>query len=156
MWPPHIHCTQELLVMEGNDSSGGEDGRGGALKKLASKLNSFLTDARTIKTGQYLISLAHLCHLDTELAHHVWIDLFPRVWTALSDAQREVGQRYKCIVLLLASVLCYVSCTCTSCMLADLVRVVLFIVNVLQTVFLDDYTHNACYVGGWILPFLWL
>ncbi len=79
--------------MEGNDSSGGEDGRGGALKKLSSKLNSFLTDARTIKTGQYLISLAHLCHLDTELAHHVWIDLFPRVWTALSDAQREVGQR---------------------------------------------------------------
>ncbi len=79
--------------MEGNDSSGGEDGRGGALKKLSSKLNSFLTDARTIKTGQYLISLAHLCHLDTELAHHVWIDLFPRVWTALSDAQREVSQR---------------------------------------------------------------
>ncbi|XP_064401908.1 transformation/transcription domain-associated protein-like isoform X2 [Halichondria panicea] len=93
--PPAIstQLPEELLVMEGNDSSGGEDGRGGALKKLASKLNSFLTDARTIKTGQYLISLAHLCHLDTELAHHVWIDLFPRVWTALSDAQREVVSR---------------------------------------------------------------
>ncbi len=76
--------------MEGDDSSGGEDGRG-TLEKLASKLNTFLTDARTIKTGQYLVSMAHLCHHDTQLAHQVWVDLFPRIWTALSESQREVS-----------------------------------------------------------------
>ena len=76
--------------MEGMDSDRGEDGKGGGLEKLASKLTSFLTDARSIKTGQYLTSVAHLCHLDTELAHQVWVDLFPRVWGALSDRQREV------------------------------------------------------------------
>ncbi len=78
--------------MEGNGSSGGEDGRGGTLEKLASKLNTFLTDARTIKTGQYLVSMAHLCHHDTQLAHRVWIDLFPRIWATLSEPQREVSR----------------------------------------------------------------
>ena len=76
--------------MEGMDSDRGEGGGSGALEKLTTKLNGFLNDARNIKTGQYLLSVSQLCHLDTDLAHHIWLDLFPKIWAAISERHRQV------------------------------------------------------------------
>ena len=73
------------------DSDRGDGSGSGALEKLANKLNQFLTEAKRIRSRHYLLSLAQLCYLDTQLAHQTWIQLFPRIWAALSDRQRQVG-----------------------------------------------------------------
>ena len=43
-----------------------------------------------MKTKQYAVALSQLCHESTTLAHSVWIDLFPSIWSALSDKYRQV------------------------------------------------------------------
>lgn len=76
--------------MEGMDSDMGDGGGSGALEKLTTKLNTFLSDARSIFSGRYLLSLIQLCHMDTQLAYSTWVDLFPRLWSVLSDRHRQV------------------------------------------------------------------
>ena len=73
------------------DSDRGDGGGSGALEKLTTKLSAFLTESRTIKCTQFLLSLTHLCHVDTQLAHHMWIEVFPKVWAILTDRQRSVS-----------------------------------------------------------------
>ena len=36
------------------------------------------------------MALAQLCHESTTLTHAVWIELFPRIWAAISERQRQV------------------------------------------------------------------
>ena len=76
--------------MEGMDSDMGDGGGSGALEKLTTKLSTFLSDARSICSGRYLLSLIQLCHMDTQLASSTWVDLFPRLWGVLSDRHRQV------------------------------------------------------------------
>ena len=76
--------------MEGMDSDMGDGGGSGAIEKLTTKLNTFLSDARSIFSGRYLLSLIQLCHMDTQLAYTTWVDLFPRLWGVLSDRHRQV------------------------------------------------------------------
>lgn len=77
--------------MEGMDSDHGDGGGSGALEKLTTKLNTFLSDARSINSGRYLLSLVQLCHMDTQLAYTTWVELFPQLWSRLSDRHRQVG-----------------------------------------------------------------
>ena len=73
------------------DSDKGDGSGSGALEKLSNKLNQFLTEAKRIHAHQYLLSVAQLCHSDTQLANDTWIKLFPKIWSSLSDRQRQVG-----------------------------------------------------------------
>ena len=45
------------------------------------------------QTVHYLTSLTQLCHINTDLAHTTWLDLFPRIWKILSEKnQQALGQ----------------------------------------------------------------
>ena len=85
----YVRNIQELLE-GGMDGDRGNGGGVGALDKLSSKLSQFLSDLRTVKSGQYLLSLIHLCYVDTDLAYRTWVGLFPHLWNCLNDQQREV------------------------------------------------------------------
>ena len=73
------------------DSDRGDGSGSGALEKLATKLGAFLSDLRVVQSQQYLLSLAHLCHADTQLAYDTWVNLFPQLWGVLSERQRQVS-----------------------------------------------------------------
>ena len=73
------------------DSDRGDGGGSGALEKLTTKLSGFISDARNIKTSQFVLSVASLCYMDTELAYWVWVEMFPKIWGILAEAQRTVS-----------------------------------------------------------------
>ncbi|KAI5754015.1 hypothetical protein M8J77_005069 [Diaphorina citri] len=56
---------------------------------LLNKQNKFLENAREYNTSDLLVSLAQLCHLDTHLAEKVWLDMFPQMWSILSETQQQ-------------------------------------------------------------------
>ena len=82
------------------DSDRGDGGGSGALEKLSTKLAGFISEARSIKSDQLLLSIAQLCYSDTQLAYDVWVESFPKLWSTLSDRQRSVSTSYICIHLL--------------------------------------------------------
>ena len=88
-----VFMVQELME-GGMDTDRGDGGGMGALSKLSSKLSQFLSELKSVKSGQYLLSLAQLCYVDTKLAYEVWVRLFPRLWGCLSDQQRQVRTLY--------------------------------------------------------------
>lgn len=57
---------------------------------LLSKQSKFLETAREYNTSDLLVSLAQLCHLDTQLAEKVWLDMFPQMWSVLSENQQQI------------------------------------------------------------------
>ncbi|CRK92144.1 CLUMA_CG005737, isoform A [Clunio marinus] len=59
------------------------------LKKIINSQLKFLKSNRDIKTEEFLSAAVQLCHLDSKLAESVWIETFPRLWTALDDNQKE-------------------------------------------------------------------
>ncbi|XP_019851030.1 PREDICTED: transformation/transcription domain-associated protein [Amphimedon queenslandica] len=87
--PPTITSQLPEELMEGVEGEGGEGGGVGALEKLTNKLVSFLSDCKNIQTQQFAMPLAQLCHESTSLAHHVWINLFPKIWSALPEQHRQ-------------------------------------------------------------------
>ncbi|XP_057664226.1 transcription-associated protein 1 [Diorhabda carinulata] len=46
--------------------------------------------ARNITTDRFLLATAQLCHMDTALAEHVWLSMFPKLWTILEPEQRNI------------------------------------------------------------------
>ncbi len=42
------------------------------------------------QTVSFLTALSQLCHSNTELAHHTWLDMFPRIWKLLNERQQGV------------------------------------------------------------------
>lgn len=63
--------------------------RQAALTKLISKQSDFLEANRKIRTEQLLIATSQLCHMDTQLAEKVWLDVFPRLWSILDESQQQ-------------------------------------------------------------------
>ncbi|RWS15188.1 transformation/transcription domain-associated protein-like protein [Dinothrombium tinctorium] len=59
------------------------------LRILLTKQNKFLDSLRETKTIHFLMAVSQLCHMDTNLAHQMWINLFPRLWKILSDRQQN-------------------------------------------------------------------
>ena len=72
------------------DSDRADGSGGGGLDKLTSKLTGFISDAKNVKTSQFVCSTAALCHVDLDLAYWVWMEMFPRLWKTLAEAQRNV------------------------------------------------------------------
>lgn len=58
--------------------------------KMIKKHYEFIEISRNITTDQFLIAAAQLCHMDTSLAEHVWLALFPKLWAILEEEQRNV------------------------------------------------------------------
>lgn len=63
--------------------------RNAALVKLISRQAEFLEANRKIRTEQFLIATAQLCHMDTSLAESVWLSIFPRMWSIMDDGQQQ-------------------------------------------------------------------
>ena len=51
--------------------------------------HKFLDSVREVRTLNFLNATAQLCHMDTNLAERLWLDLFPRIWTIMNEKQRE-------------------------------------------------------------------
>lgn len=82
--------------MEVTDSDRADGTSGVGLDKLTSKLTGFISDAKNVKTSQFVMSVSALCHLDTDLAYWTWVELFPKLWRVLSETQRAVSVVYWC------------------------------------------------------------
>uniref|UniRef100_A0A8D8TZY5 Transformation/transcription domain-associated protein n=1 Tax=Cacopsylla melanoneura TaxID=428564 RepID=A0A8D8TZY5_9HEMI len=50
---------------------------------------NFLHKAQQQSTGDFLKCICHLCHLDSGLAEHVWLDMFPQLWSILNQYQQQ-------------------------------------------------------------------
>lgn len=70
-----------------------ESSRQAALNQLVATQAKFLEEAKDVMTSQLLNSMAQLCHMDTQLAEVVWLDLFPRLWSILNNRQQEVWMK---------------------------------------------------------------
>ena len=81
----NIKSTVESQVQ--NQNLGNGPNRMGLLTKLM----KFQESLRDMKTITFLAATAQLCHMDTSLAQHLWIQLFPRLWKILSDKQQTVS-----------------------------------------------------------------
>ncbi|KAG5328830.1 TRRAP protein, partial [Acromyrmex heyeri] len=57
-----------------------------SLTQMINKQIQFMENAKKIKTEQLLLATAQLCHMDTELAERVWLDMFPRIWSILEES----------------------------------------------------------------------
>lgn len=90
-----IDCALQEL-MEGMDSDRPDGGGSGALEKLSTKLLSFISEARGVKSNQLLLAIVQLCYHDTQLCYDVWVELFPKLWTTLTDRQRTVSIIHAC------------------------------------------------------------
>ncbi|XP_054724829.1 transformation/transcription domain-associated protein-like [Uloborus diversus] len=55
---------------------------------MLAKQAKFHEALREVKTMAFLNATAQLCHMDTTLAQHLFIQLFPRLWKILSDKQQ--------------------------------------------------------------------
>lgn len=66
--------------------------RKAALTQLVAHQAKFLETAREVRTSQFLNAAAQLCHMDTNLAENVWLEMFPRLWAILNARQQEVIQ----------------------------------------------------------------
>ena len=77
--------------MEVTDSDRADGSGGGGLDKLTSKLTGFISDAKNIKTSQFVSSVAALCHMDLDLSYWLWVEMFPKLWKILSEGQRTVS-----------------------------------------------------------------
>lgn len=63
--------------------------RQAVLTKLISRQTEFLEANRKIRTEQLLIATSQLCHMDTQLAEKVWLDIFPRLWSIMEEGQQQ-------------------------------------------------------------------
>ncbi|KFM75841.1 Transformation/transcription domain-associated protein, partial [Stegodyphus mimosarum] len=57
-------------------------------QSFLTKQVKFHETLREVKTISFLNATAQLCHMDTALAQHLWIQLFPRLWKILNDKQQ--------------------------------------------------------------------
>ncbi|KAH9371776.1 hypothetical protein HPB48_006546 [Haemaphysalis longicornis] len=60
------------------------------LQQLVQRQGRFLEGVRDLRLGAFLAATVQLCHMDTALAQHLWVQLMPRLWKVLSDRQQSV------------------------------------------------------------------
>lgn len=81
----HFYLQEELdMELQSNERERKNDAR-----VLLPQQMKFLIKSREMTTGQFLYAAAQLCHMDTALAESMWLDVFPRLWSILSDHQRD-------------------------------------------------------------------
>lgn len=60
------------------------------LRAILSKQNKFLDSLKETRTQGFLMAVAQLSHMDTNLAYHCWVQLFPRLWSILNERQQHL------------------------------------------------------------------
>lgn len=67
-------------------------------KCISCSLRNFIVELKMIifsicyvQTASLLGPMAQLCHRYSNLAHTVWVDLFPQLWNLLTDKQQQVS-----------------------------------------------------------------
>ncbi|XP_075234435.1 transcription-associated protein Nipped-A isoform X2 [Lycorma delicatula] len=88
-----IEPNQEDLDLELGETTKVEDESTNckaALSQLIAHQAKFLEKSREVKVSRFLQATAQLCHMDTPLAERVWLDMFPRLWSILSERQQTV------------------------------------------------------------------
>lgn len=83
-------CNETTSTLEENSSN-----RVANINKLISKHYEFVEVSSNITTDRFLVAAAQLCHMDTDLAEQVWLQLFPRLWDILDETQRDVSYFHK-------------------------------------------------------------
>merc|ERR1719391_1508094 len=56
---------------------------------MITRQHKFFEIVKELKTKSFLDATSQLCHMDTGLAERCWLELYPRLWSILSDKQRE-------------------------------------------------------------------
>ncbi|OQR70315.1 Transformation/transcription domain-associated protein-like [Tropilaelaps mercedesae] len=70
---------------------GGASGLRQNISQLVMRQKKFLEQAgRNVALEPMLLAVAQLCHMDTALAQHMWVQLFPRLWKILGEKQQNV------------------------------------------------------------------
>ncbi|KAF5284945.1 hypothetical protein FQA39_LY16900 [Lamprigera yunnana] len=59
------------------------------IRKLITKHFEFVEVSNNVTTDCFLAATAQLCHMDTNLAEQIWLQLFPRLWDILDEQQRS-------------------------------------------------------------------
>lgn len=60
------------------------------LQEILLKQIKFLEGLRETRVTTFLTAMSQLCHMDTSLAQHIWIQMFPRIYKILSDRQQNL------------------------------------------------------------------
>lgn len=60
------------------------------LMDMINKQSAFIERAKKIKTEQLLLAVVQLCHMDTNLAERVWLDMFPQLWAILDEHHQNI------------------------------------------------------------------
>lgn len=66
-----------------------EPGRAERISHLVDGQMEFVKRCSNITTSRFLLAAAQLCHMDTELAVQVWLQMFPRLLDILDEQQRS-------------------------------------------------------------------
>ncbi|CAG9767854.1 unnamed protein product [Ceutorhynchus assimilis] len=64
--------------------------RAESITQMINKHFEFIEVLRNITTEQFLLAAAQLCHMDTSLAEHVWLSIFPQLWQLLDEDERSI------------------------------------------------------------------
>lgn len=51
------------------------------------------------QTASFLGPMAQMCHRYSNLAHTIWVDLFPQLWNLLTDKQQQVSLQFTLLYL---------------------------------------------------------
>ncbi|KAI4484537.1 hypothetical protein M0804_007103 [Polistes exclamans] len=60
-----------------------------SLTQLIEKQAEFIENTKKTRTELLLLAAIQLCHMDTNLAEHVWLDTFPKLWSILDENQHN-------------------------------------------------------------------
>jgi len=86
-----IDDSEELLTAMDKETGSSRLKEIGTIQLLAEKHGKFLDKLREAKTASFLGPMAQLCHRYSNLAHTVWVDLFPQLWNLLTEKQQQVS-----------------------------------------------------------------
>ncbi|XP_077513657.1 transcription-associated protein Nipped-A isoform X4 [Amblyomma americanum] len=86
---PSATVGEERSLLEGAGTSNGAGRARQNLQQLVQRQGRFLEGVRELRLGAFLSATVQLCHLDTPLAQHLWLQLMPRLWKVLNDRQQS-------------------------------------------------------------------
>lgn len=58
-----------------------------AISQMIAKQLEFIESSSRITTDQFILASAQLCHMDDNLAHNIWLNIFPRIWKSFDEKQ---------------------------------------------------------------------
>ena len=67
-----------------------QTGKHTTLSQLVASQADFIEQSKKICTEKLLSAAAQLCHMDTNLAESVWLDIFPKLWSIMDEHQQGV------------------------------------------------------------------